>query len=93
MVTIVPPLTLRRQTMPTTDALIPLRGGPAVPASVVAWLLAAEFRGLRLSVVNDRLRVSPRGLIRPDDDWYLRTHRDALLAAVAYVARQAEAPL
>ena len=69
----------------TTDVLIPLRNGPTVPESVVVWLLAAEDRGLRFVILpNGRLRVGPRDQVRPDDDTFIREHRDLIASCVRY---------
>lgn len=71
------------------DVLIPLRDGPVVPASVVSWLIDAEFRGLRFRPAPDgQLRVGPPAVVTPEDLAFIRRHRDDLIAAVAYVDRQ-----
>jgi hypothetical protein len=70
----------------TTEVLIPLRGGPAVPENVVSWLLGAEDRGLRFRLLPDgRLWVGPENAILADDDRFLRRHRDWVAACVRYI--------
>ena len=77
----------------TTDVLIPLRNGPAVPESVVVWLLNAEDRGLRFKVLpSGRLNVGPREAIDPTDDTFIREHRDVLKACVTYCEEAATWP-
>lgn len=77
-----------------TDALIPLRGGYAVPVDVMAWLIDSEFRGLRFTVdTTGRLCVSPERAITPEDDKFIRRHRDQIRSCVEYCARLCEAPL
>lgn len=74
------------------EALIPLQNGPTIPESVVTWLLQAEDRGLRFSILPDgRLFVGPRGDIGAADDQFIRRHRDELLACVAYIEHQVPA--
>lgn len=71
----------------TDDPLVPLRGGLVIHASHLVWLLEAGERGLRFRVDDDgSLVVSPRSAITAADDVFLRRHRDALKAAVAYDA-------
>jgi hypothetical protein len=74
--------------------MIPLTGGPAVPESIVLWLLSAEDRGLIFRVLPDgRLHVAPARHVRDDDDRFIREHRDVLKACVGYIERQCEVPL
>lgn len=69
-----------------TDPLIPLRNGPAVPESILLWMLDAESRGLTFRADPDgRLHVGPRAGIRADDDRFIRQHRDFVLACVRYI--------
>jgi hypothetical protein len=69
------------------DPLVPLRGGLVIRTSHLVWLLEAGERGLRFRVDDDgSLVVSPRSAITAADDAFLRRHRDALKAAVAYDA-------
>jgi len=77
-----------------TDTLIPLHHGPVVPASIVSWLIDAEFRGLRFRPAPDgQLRVGPPAVVTPEDLAFIRRHRDVLRACVVYVDRMCEAPL
>ena len=78
----------------STDVLIPLTNGPAVPESVVLWLLDAEDRGLTFHLLPDgKLHVSPARKVRDEDDRFIREHRDLLSACVAYIERQCVVPL
>jgi hypothetical protein len=73
---------------------MPLRNGPAVPESVVVWLMGAEDRGLTFTIRPDgRLLVRPRAGITAEDDRFLREHRDVLLACVAYIDHQERNPV
>ena len=77
----------------STDVLIPLKHGFAVPESVLTWLLSTEDRGVTFAVVNGRLRVSPATAVSDDDDHFIREHAELLKACVAYCAEMAREPL
>jgi len=78
----------------STDVLIPLTNGPAVPESVVLWLLNAEDRGLTFHLSpGGKLHVSPAQKVRDEDDRFIREHRDLLMACVDYIERQREVPV
>lgn len=82
--------------MSATDALVlvPLRDGPTVPSSVIAWLIAAEDRGLHFAVeAGGQLRVGPRTHIHHDDDAFIRAHRAHLIACVTYIERLYQEPV
>jgi hypothetical protein len=65
------------------EILIPLRGGPAVPASVVVWMTNAEERGVRFRLGSDgRIHVGPRARVQADDLIFVRDHRAAVLAGL-----------
>lgn len=71
-----------------TDTLIPFKGGFVARASVAMWMLDASWR-LTFTVAPDgRLQVGPRQAVTPDDDRFIRAHRDELLACVAYCDQQ-----
>ena len=76
---------------PGTDTLISLSGGFVIRTSIMVWLIDASFR-LRFQVIDGHLDVSPTRAITSTDDTFIRQHRDALLAAVAYVDRACEVP-
>jgi hypothetical protein len=70
---------------PAIDVLVPLRDGPVVPASLISWLIDAEFRGLAFRIEPDgRLHVGPREKVTAADLAFVRGHRDLVLACVAY---------
>lgn len=76
-----------------SETLIPLRDGPAVPASIAVWLIEVSWR-LTFHVEPDgSLFVGPRASVTAEDQAFIRAHRDALLACVRYVEEQAEEPL
>jgi hypothetical protein len=72
----------------TSESLIPLRDGPTVPAWVCQWLIEAEGRGLLFRIQPDgKVHVGPRARVQPDDLSFIRHHRDAVRACVAYIER------
>lgn len=78
--------------MASTDPLVPLSGGFVIPASVLTWMLQVSERLSFEITADDRLRVQPQSAIRPGDDYFIRQHRDELLAAVRYCDKQAARP-
>lgn len=70
------------------EPLIPLRDGPAVPASVVVWMTNAEERGVRFRLDSDGLiHLGPRARVQADDLTFVRDHRAAVLACIDYINR------
>jgi hypothetical protein len=75
------------------DVLVPLRGGPAVPASIIGWYIDSSFRGLTLRAEPDgSLYVGPCGAVTPADLAFCRTHKAALLACIRYCDAMASRP-
>jgi hypothetical protein len=75
------------------ETLIPLRDGPAVPASVVVWMTNAEERGVRFRLDSDgRIHVGPRDRVQGDDLAFIRQHRADVVACVAYIENLAVSP-
>lgn len=78
----------------STSDVITLKGGVAIHAVVILRALEFEERGIRLSCDDvGRLVASPRAKLTPDDDRFIRRHRDELIVCVQYDADQAERPL
>lgn len=78
----------------TCNSLVPLRGGPTVPTSLVLRMLDMEDRGARFRIEPDgRLHVGPRAAVTAADLAFCREHRDLVLACVSYIDRMCEAPL
>ena len=77
-----------------SDPLEPLRGGPAVPASIVSWYIDSSFRGLTLRAEPDgSLYVGPRQAVTAADLAFVRAHKAALLACIRYCDAMAARPL
>ena len=62
--------------MASDDPLIPLKDGPALRQSVIAWMLRAEDRGLQLTVASDDLlQLGPRRLVTDEDLTFAKAHK------------------
>lgn len=74
------------------DALVALRGGMVLPVHVIAWMIAAEDRGLSFAISGEKLRVSPAAAITTADEKFIYGHRDLLKQAVVYIDLIAREP-
>ncbi len=84
----------RRIATASDDPLIPLKDGPALRQSVIAWMLRAEDRGLQLTVASDDLlQLGPRRLVTDEDLTFAKAHRYDLIAAVKDIDEMCRRPL
>lgn len=82
--------------MPATvcSDLVTFRGGFVADWLLVRCLLDIESRGATFVLLDGgRFRVEPASVLTPDDVAFLRAHRDAARACIAYVERIAEEPV
>ena len=78
-------------TAPSEEAaeFVTLRGRLVTSLEALRLGWALEARGFVMEPDGDRLRVTPRGALTPDDVAAITQHRDALLALVRYHAPEA----
>ena len=68
------------------DQLVPL-GAVVVPLATIAWLIDAEFRGLRFCLQPDgRVFAGPREAVTPGDLTFIRLNRADVIVALEYLA-------
>jgi hypothetical protein len=64
--------------------VLTLASGPTVSLAALRLLWAFEFRGCTVKRDDDVLLVGPRGLVTDAEREQIKTHRQELLALVAY---------
>jgi hypothetical protein len=70
------------------DEMIPLSGlAEPMPASVIAWLIDVEERGITLNLKpgDDRIYAVPRADLATDDIAFITAHRADIRRGLAYL--------
>jgi hypothetical protein len=76
------------------DVLVPLRGGPVVPLSILQRILDCEHRGVQFRLQpNGQLLAGPPASLTAEDVAFVRAHRALITDCVANCDAMAKEPL